>query len=478
MSLADFSTHLDPQVPAASDVTEASDLALLSGMSDGDPACSAELRSRHAVAVSLLVDAVGAEAVHAAWERFEDDVRSGRPVGAPVRVHWLAGSLAADEVIGCHDRDDAIWRAFVNLAPAWQTALWHAEVEYDDAATVGRLLGLDASDSRRAVASAVVGVRRAVTTGHDGGSTPECHWLVEDLRANNSTTLGTAQVRVLREHGRHCDDCLPLVREVFRVEHSLRDILAAHVLGRHAAEYLRTRPRSRAIGLVPLGASAPVALVRRAGRPTIGVLASGLTAAAVLSAFMISTPQVGSSSEPTIAAPALPPSGFVDRVPSVSTDRSTTGTGRPSERLTLVSTSTSDTGKGRRGESTAAEDDTGDTTVATSTPSSPSAPSAPSTGGQTPPAEPTSPGGETPAPGSGGGTGQTPDPAPEPTTPVPDPGTAGNSNTAREPVVSADVDVDQNGSVEVTVDVPVLGTPPIVVDTPPLLGGLGSGLLP
>ncbi|CAN5143164.1 hypothetical protein BH09ACT12_BH09ACT12_08080 [soil metagenome] len=477
MSIADRATHLDHHLSTAQTPAANSDLALLSGMSAGDDACAAELKSRHAPSVSVLTDAIGADAVHEGWERFADGFRSGSPVTAPVRVHWLMGALGLREGERCSDQDDAIWHAFVGLSPGWQTALWHAEVEYDDAPAVARLLGIDAVDARRAVASAMVAVRRSVASRHEAGSAPDCHWLADEVRDSRDIRMSGSAVRVLREHGRHCDDCLPLVREVFRVENSLREILAGQVLGRHAGEYLRTRPRSRGIALAPMSVSAPAVLARRASRPVLGVLASGLTAAAVLSAFMITTPDLGASSTPGTAAPSLQRDNTVDLTTSIPPSQGPGVIGRPVERVTLVSSTTGDgTKKGSRGEGPRGGQD--EESAATDDVATAPVDPVPGNGDGLEPAAPA----DDTGPPSGAGPDQEPEAIPEPE--APDPGPTGGSNQARDPVVNVGVDLDEDtGSVAVTVDLPVASTDPFVVETPalplpPLAPVLESGLLP
>jgi len=456
--------------------SHASDAALLAGVRDGDDACVAELQQRHGAAVSLLADDIGVGPIAAAWDRLLDDVREGRSVLAPVRVRWLADSLAADAADAADTADtavpvagrddDAVWTAYVNQSPAWQTALWHALVEHDDAGTVATLLGTAPDDARRSVTSAVAGLRRGVVLRHEVGSTAECAWLSDALRGADEAALASRVVRHAREHGRHCDDCLPVIRAVFRVEHSLRDILAARVLGARAAEYLRTRPPARALALAAPRGAGPAQLARRTARPVLGALASGVAAAAVVSAFVVSTPELGSGSTPEIAAPSRT-QDLGEESPVVAPGgTSPTTNAREDERIALVAdTDAPDArggGKGRGPRGGAASDEA---TIPATTPDV--EPAAEADPAPVVPSEPVAP----PVP--------QPEPEPEPTVPLPDPGTSNNAQPDRTPVLDVDVEADEDtGSVGVTVDVPMTGLPPIVVVTPPILPGGAGGLLP
>jgi hypothetical protein len=438
---------------------------LLAGVRDGDDACAAELRQRHGAAVSLLADDIGVGSIAAAWDRLLDDVRDGRSVLAPVRVRWLADSLATPAAALVEGRDgDAVWTAFVHQSPAWQTALWHALVEHDDASTVATLLGTDSDDARRSVTSAVVGLRRGVALRHEAGATAECAWLSDELRGADEAALGWKVVRHAREHGRHCDACLPMIRAVFRVEHSLRDILAARVLGAHAAEYLRTRPAARALTLAPRHSAGAALLVRRAGRPALGALASGVAAAAVISAFVVSTPDLGSGSTPDTAAPSQTQDLAEEPGVVVPGGVKRTFGAREDERISLVA-GTDDPEAGSEVEAKGSRDNAATDGVAT-----PVAAPAPET---VPEADPGPV--EPPAPV----TPPVAQPDPEPTVPLPDPGTSNNAQPERNPVLGVDVEADEDtGSIGVTVDLPMAGLPPIVVVTPPILPGSAGGLLP
>ncbi|MDE0775693.1 MAG: hypothetical protein OSB43_05410 [Nocardioides sp.] len=469
MSISPGHPSLQIHPSTARTPVHASDAALLAGVRDGDDACAAELERRHAAAVSVLADDLGVDSIAGAWDRLLGDVRDGRAVLAPVRVRWLVDSLAtrATTPVGGQD-DDAVWAAFVQQPPAGQTAVWHALVEHDDAATVATLLGSAPEDARRSVTSAVVGLRRGVTLRHGTGVTAECDGLSQDFRGADQAVLGAKVVRRAREHGRHCDDCLPLIRAVFRVEHSLRDVLAARVLGAHAREYLRTRPGSRSLALAPRRVAGPALLARRAGGPALGALASGVAAAAVVSAFVVSTPDLGSTSTPDTAAPAQKQDLVGEPGAAVPGGATTPSDAPGDEQIALVAGTdvpAAPGGRNGRGPGGGAATDEVATALPAADPVPPEAVPAADPGPVAQP-EPVSPPAQ-------------PDPDPDPTVPLPDPGTSNNAQPERAPVLGVDVEADQDtGSIGVTVDLPVAGLPSIVVVTPPIVPGGASGLLP
>jgi hypothetical protein len=438
-----------------------SDLALLAGAGAGDESCTDELRRRHVAAVGRLADALGPVAVQQGWTRLVQEVRAGTPSAAPARVRWLAATLGAADA-GPPEGDDVVWQVFSGLSTAWQTALWHVEVERDDAPATSLLLGSAAAEVAPVVGTAATALRRGIVLRHGGGSSPECREVGDAAREHRGPSLSTAVVRRLREHGRHCDDCLSL----YRVQFTLREVLAGHVLGRHATAYLSTGQRSRAVVLAPGRPSAAAAVVRRAGRPSLGVLASGLTAAAVVSAFAISVPQLAAPS-PATAAPVAPVSPDAWRGPILRATTSPAVAGRPTGEP--VATPVLD--ERRRGGDPTSSDGAGDGRGPT--PGSP-APTdqeptdqGPTDTGPTPtdPA-PTDPDPTTPDPTTPTPTDPDPtDPGPDPVEPPPAPVTS-----APEPVVSLEVRTGQAGpgSVEVAVAVPVTGLPPVVVSTPAL----------
>lgn len=254
-------------------VAELSDPALAGRARDGDQAALGELVARHGLAMTRFEEVVGL----AVTSRPDERIR--RLVGIehlPLRAAWLI-----DRASGyVHDDDDAFLLArFTELTTAWRTALWHAEVEGDSPAAIGRLLGLGPSEATATVRSARSHLLWSVVESTPAGSDQDCidtAALLCNAGADARRVLALAAA-----HGRHCDDCMLLVKRALRFASSLRDSLLRPLAGDLAVGYSAARPPAYRPGpRTDLGA-----LVAHRGRPAAVTAVMGVAAAAAVAAM-------------------------------------------------------------------------------------------------------------------------------------------------------------------------------------------------
>lgn len=181
-----------------------------------------------------------------------------------------------------------VWRAYRALPAAWRKALWQREVEGRSAAEVAASLGMTDAQAGRALANSYAGLRRGVALAHPEAGTDEaCADLIDTYRFSPPAHLPASEIRLLREHGRHCDRCLGLIRDLFVIEHSLRATLAEAELGPAADAYLASRPsppRRRGPGVEVLRPDLRV-------RPSLAVFSAASLGAAAM-AMVMSTPAI------------------------------------------------------------------------------------------------------------------------------------------------------------------------------------------
>jgi len=255
------------------DCARASDLDLLQRVRQHDGRAGRELLARHSRAVARLLDAPGDDVGRSGGTML--DLARQRDLGVPFRAAWLA-HLTQGRLPDETASDHVAWRAFLNLPHTWRLAIWHHQVE---GAPVGRTathLGTSRIEAERILRSAHTAVMRHVATAHAADHrAPHCAAFVESFRHDPPASLTRGDRHVLRSHGRHCDDCMPFIRDLFHVEHGLRRILAEPVLGPATERYLARRPATRA---VPAERAQRPLSRRRASSLIAGLVGAGLAA--------------------------------------------------------------------------------------------------------------------------------------------------------------------------------------------------------
>jgi hypothetical protein len=437
-------------------LSESSDVALLSHARFGDEAALAELLRRHGAAVQPLADRLGPDAYDRSWDVMADGVTRGETFGIPVRAAWLS-ALTGNDLQGLTEGStsgaETIWSTYLGLSDAWQIALWHHQVEGDKPVDIAPLLGLGETETVRALVSASIALRRSVALKHPGGDTAACLELIERYRHQPPMRLNGALRRELREHGRHCDQCLGFIRDVFTLEFGLRETLASSVLGQHADGYLALRRKPARIRIARTPSATSKVVVRRI-RPvlaTAGVAGVAMAATAVL---LVNPYPGGPGSGPAAAGAAVTPGTRIEAL----TDAPVLGPVPPAVVTSFPATPTALDGAATAG-----------------THAHHGQQQAPEAGGPgTPVVPPTQP---------SDGTSDPISPVDPPSTPPPpDPPSNGGGNNG-----PLDVDVD-TGTGQVTVEVdPGGNNDPIVVQTPPLddvvgdvvdgVGGVAGGVV-
>lgn len=278
-----------------------SDIELLVGVRAGDARSGALLLERHRDAVAELGPSPAYSSVDASGRAALALVRSGQHE-LPFRAVWL-GLHARGTLPDPATRDAGVWQAFLVLPTAWRHAVWYREVEGERAREIGHRLGMTEEQTTRALVSAYAALRHRAVLSHLTPGSPECERLLTTYRFSPSV-LATAEVLLLREHGRHCDDCLEATRNLFVVEHGLREWLASTVLGAAAQAYLARRPcvaRLRAPGAASVRS-------RRRLSPALGTF-TAVTVGAATMALLLSTSVLSPVREgvPQVAAGAPAP---------------------------------------------------------------------------------------------------------------------------------------------------------------------------
>lgn len=429
---------------APRDVARTGDLELLVRVRGGDAHAANALMERHVAAVRGLgepdVGWSGREVLHR--------VKNHESLLLPFRAAWLAQQVHGAQRVPA-PQDDAVWDAYAALPTAWRLAVWHREVEGESARAIAPYLGLGERDTSRALVSAYAALKRGVAVAHGRAGLDEaCQALHDRFRYAPPALLDRRQVARLREHGRTCDDCLPLVRDLFVVEHTLGVALAGVVLGAQASDYLATKPRRPR--LRPPRPDRTTLPVR--ARSGLAVLTAGSLAVVATSFVLLGRPGEAPGFDrgvPYADAAIVPPTLLVDADPTSARERK--------ERRER---------RAARGSTTPAAADPApggtDQHTADHQPSQPTEPGEPS-----PPTDPQ------------------PEPTPEP--PVQEPAESPAESPVEQPAESPDeqplVDVDL-GAGQVTLD-PGLPSGPVEVDLPvsvpvpaisvPGVPGLGGG---
>ena len=183
------------------------DVELVQRCAHGDELAGRELLARHRDAVADSGPSPAYASVDSSGEQALAQLRNGSGSGLPFRVLWLTlhtqGRLPDDG-----ERRNPVWDGFCALPLPAQTALWHREVEGQEATAIAALLGTSTDEVRRHLVSAYATVRARV----EQSSPP-------------SPSRGLASQLLL-------------------LQYSLRDVLAGVVLGPAAGRYLVARPRA------------------------------------------------------------------------------------------------------------------------------------------------------------------------------------------------------------------------------------------
>lgn len=268
-------------------VVDQSDVELLVRVRAGDTLAEQVLLERHRAAVAELGESPCFASVEASGRLALALVRQGADRELPFRATWLAVH-AQGNVPAAPARDAVVWSAYQSLPAAWRLAVWHREVEGQRPREIARYLGMSEEQTVRALASAYAALKRRVAIAHTStGAAPVCEEIVNTYRFSPPSSLPTAEVRALREHGRHCDDCLGLIRNLFLIEHTLRAALGHVVMGRAADAYLARRP---AVARLRVPAAEQVHRERRVN-PVLASLSAAAVGAAAMS-LVLSTPAI------------------------------------------------------------------------------------------------------------------------------------------------------------------------------------------
>jgi hypothetical protein len=415
-------------------VVEQSDHELLVRIAAGDPAAGTALLSRHRDAVADLardLDTAAYDSVEASGRAALRWVRDG-VVDLPFRAGWLA-LHAGGTLPKAAPAPGEVWAAFMTLPAAWRLAIWHREVEGQRVGEIGHHLAMSEGETTRALGSSYAALKRHAAISHDSSeSSAGCQDLVNRYRFTPPAFLAGVEVRALREHGRHCDDCLPLIRDLFVIEHALHDTLARVVLGPAAGAYLARRPRALRLR-VPSGSSVTFRVKVRPVLTALSATAVGAAAMALVFANPVLSPAPGDpSAAPRATLPV--PQNRVGPVSPLSPDLSGSDAARLVSPLDPASGAKAP-GPSAQGQGQGQGPDSGDGTAPE--PASPDGP------GVTPePEQPTVPG----LPGPDDGDGGTP--------PAEDPGPIDLEATPEEVTVSVDPVLVPAGPVVVTVPVP------------------------
>lgn len=268
-------------------VVDQGDVELLVRVRAGDKPAEQLLLDRHRAAVAELGESPAFSSVDASGRLALAMVRQGSDRELPFRATWLAVH-AQGNVPDAPERDAVVWSAFQSLPPAWRVAVWHREVEGQRPREIAGHLGMSEEQTVRALASSYAALKRRVAIAHStSGGSPVCEDIVSTYRFSPPSVLPVAEVRALREHGRHCDGCLGLIRNIFLIEHTLRATLAHAVMGPAADSYLARRP---AVARLRVPAPDQVQRQRRVN-PVLASLSAAAVGAAAMS-LVLSTPAI------------------------------------------------------------------------------------------------------------------------------------------------------------------------------------------
>lgn len=251
--------------------TAATEAALVSRVTIGDRHAFDVLAARHRAAVALLARLVAPEGLreglvaatfelaHARLRRLQGPTESVRPFVLMLarRLHeqqaqgWAPGGhLLLGKPFrepGAGEMHPAVCVEFSRLPEAWQLLVWQLEVEGDTGEEAAALVGVSPAVVPALVASARAALRRALLVRHRSRSLPPV-CLAHALRLGR--TGGVQPSRAVLRHTAECEQCAMLLGDLDAVQRDLGEVVARHLLGRAAEDYLAVRRRGAAARLV------------------------------------------------------------------------------------------------------------------------------------------------------------------------------------------------------------------------------------
>ncbi len=250
--------------------TAATEAALVSRVAIGDCHAFDVLVARHRAAVALLARLVAPEnrreglvaatfdLLHPTLRRMQGPTESVRPflLMAARRLHEAqqgsapGGHLPLGKPFrepGAGEMHPAVCVEFSRLPEAWQLLVWQLEVERDTAEDAAALVGVSPAVVPALVASARAALRRALLARHRSRTLPPV-CLAHALRLGR--TGGVLPSRAVLRHTAECESCAALLGDLDAVQRDLGEVVARHLLGRAAEDYLAARRSGAAARLV------------------------------------------------------------------------------------------------------------------------------------------------------------------------------------------------------------------------------------
>ena len=127
---------------------------------------------------------------------------------------------------------------FSRLPEAWQLLVWQLEAEGDSVPGAAALIGVSPLVVPALVAGARASLRRALLERHRSRRLPPA-CLAHTLRLGRS--VGCRPPRVVLRHTAQCERCAVLLGDLDAVERDLGEVVARHLLGRAAEDYMAVR---------------------------------------------------------------------------------------------------------------------------------------------------------------------------------------------------------------------------------------------
>lgn len=251
--------------------TAATEAALVSRVAIGDCQAFDVLVARHRAAVALLARLVAPEGrreglvsatfdlAHSTLRRMQGPTESVRPfllmVVRRVDEEHAQGSAPSGLLLlgkpfrepGAGEMHPAVCVEFSRLPEAWQLLVWQLEVEGDTAADAGALVGVSPVVVPALVASARAALRCALLARHRSRALPPA-CLAHALRLGR--TGGVLPSRAVLRHTAECEQCAMLLGDLDAVQRDLGEVVARHLLGRAAEDYVALRRGRAAARLV------------------------------------------------------------------------------------------------------------------------------------------------------------------------------------------------------------------------------------
>jgi hypothetical protein len=132
---------------------------------------------------------------------------------------------------------------FSRLPEAWQLLVWQLEVERDSVEEAAALIGVSPLVVPALLEGSRAALRRALLDRHRARTLPPA-CLAHTLRLGRNA--GVRPPRVVLRHTAECERCAELLGDLDAVDRDLGEVLARHLLGWAAEDYLAAR-RTRAV---------------------------------------------------------------------------------------------------------------------------------------------------------------------------------------------------------------------------------------